>query len=56
MTYLENIQQTSTKHPVESPGILFKGSGITFFYYVLVKLLYFKKQTNKQTMEPGVDI
>lgn len=38
--------QTYTKHTVGSPGILFKGSGISFFYYVLVKL--FKEKNNKK--------
>lgn len=41
MTQLENTQQSCTKHPVGPPGILVKGSGITFVYCVLVKLLYF---------------
>lgn len=41
--------QTYTKHTVGSPGILFKGSGISFFYYVLVKL--FKEKNNKKNKQ-----
>lgn len=50
MTYLENTQQNYIKQPVGSPGLPQKGSGVTFFYYVLVKLLYLNQMSKQQKL------
>lgn len=50
ITYLENTQQNYIKQPVGSPGLPQKGSGVTFFYYVLVKLLYLNQMSKQQKL------